>query len=90
MSKFVKFTKNNDVVLNSEDEIFFSTLKTGTTVMMCGLDILEDEHSYLCDVHIIIIDSMTDIKLKLSWNVIEAGVIQEMMIRDLEDLQFLH
>ena len=58
--------------------------------MRRGLNILEEEHSYLCEVQEIIVHTKTDITLKLSWNVIEVGVTREMMIRDLEDGQFLY
>ena len=73
LSNFVKLTYKNEVALNSEDKIFFSTLKKGTSVMMRGLPILEEEHSYLCDIHEIIVHTTTDIKLKVSWNVSEGG-----------------
>ena len=90
ISTFVKLTKSKYVVLNTEDETFFSTIKTGTTVMMREQPILDECTSYLCDVHEIIANSNTDIKLKLSWNATEAGVTRTRFYADLEDVQFLN
>ena len=89
ISKFVKLTKAKYVVLTKEDETFFSTIEKGTTVMMREHAILEECTSYLCDVHEIVANSNTDIKLQLSWNASEAGVTRTRFYEPLENVQFL-
>ena len=69
--KFIKVTNQNNVKLSSEDETIFSTLKIGTTVMIRGL---EYHDCFICDIHEVVVNSNTDIKLKLTWNASEAGV----------------
>jgi hypothetical protein len=90
LSNFVKLTNNNEVALTSEDMNFFSTIKKGTSVMMRGLQILEEEHATLVDIHEIIVHSNTKIELKVGWNVSEGGNKRDTQIVGLKDVQFLH
>ena len=84
--KFIKVTNRNNVNLSPEDEIFFSTLQTGTTVMIRGL---EYHDCYICDINEVIVNSKTIINLKLTWNASEAGVKREPFIVDIQKVQFL-
>jgi hypothetical protein len=58
--------------------------------MMRRLDILEEEHATLMDIHEIIVHSSTKIELKVGWNVSEGGNKRDTEIVGLEYVQFLH
>jgi hypothetical protein len=61
-SKFVKLTNVNEVALTSEDMKFFSTIEKGATVILRGLQIMEDEYYALVDIHEVIVHSNTRIE----------------------------